>query len=163
VRELFLVFRSGAQQIGVAVPRHLVHVEPHDLRRPATGGKSATILAGTADVTCNIGQPRQTGWHFMEARRPGRAQALRPQLETDAARISVRARTATSIDEHIGRRLRAAREERGMSLTDLAALAQIAPQQLQKYETARTRVSASRLYQLSAILGRPVFWFFEGP
>jgi ribosome-binding protein aMBF1 (putative translation factor) len=98
----------------------------------------------------------------MEARKTGRARSVHARLETDASRITVRARAATSIDAHIGRRLRAAREDRGMSLTDLAGLARIAPQQLQKYETARTRVSASRLYQLSALLGRPVFWFFEG-
>jgi ribosome-binding protein aMBF1 (putative translation factor) len=72
-----------------------------------------------------------------------------------------RSRGLTEVDERIGRRLREARLTRNLSLTDLAKLAQIAPQQLQKYETARTRVSASRLYQLSQILERPVFWFFD--
>lgn len=72
-----------------------------------------------------------------------------------------RPRASTAVDQRIGRRLREARISRELSLLDLAGLAQIAPQQLQKYETARTRVSASRLYQLSQILRRPVFWFFE--
>lgn len=72
-----------------------------------------------------------------------------------------RSRGLTELDERIGLRLREARLTRKLSLTDLARLAQLAPQQLQKYETARTRVSASRLYQLSQILDRPVFWFFD--
>jgi ribosome-binding protein aMBF1 (putative translation factor) len=72
-----------------------------------------------------------------------------------------RPRASTAVDQRIGRRLREARVARDLSLIDLAGLAQIAPQQLQKYETARTRVSASRLYQLAQILNRPVFWFFE--
>lgn len=72
-----------------------------------------------------------------------------------------RPRASTAVDQRIGRRLREARLARDLSLLDLAGLAQIAPQQLQKYETARTRVSASRLYQLAQILRRPVFWFFE--
>ena len=72
-----------------------------------------------------------------------------------------RARASTAIDRRIGRRIRHARTTKQLSLIKLAELAQLAPQQLQKYETARTRVSASRLYQLAQILERPVFWFFE--
>lgn len=72
-----------------------------------------------------------------------------------------RPRASSSMDQRIGRRIREARTSRNLSLIELAGLAQIAPQQLQKYETARTRVSASRLYQLAKILDRPVFWFFE--
>ena len=72
-----------------------------------------------------------------------------------------RPRASSAMDLRIGRRIRKARTERNLSLSDLAAMAKIAPQQLQKYETARTRVSASRLYQLAQVLGRPVFWFFE--
>jgi ribosome-binding protein aMBF1 (putative translation factor) len=72
-----------------------------------------------------------------------------------------RPRASSTLDQRIGRRIREARTSRNLSLMQMAELAQIAPQQLQKYETARTRVSASRLYQLAQILDRPVFWFFE--
>ncbi|MDX2157342.1 MAG: helix-turn-helix transcriptional regulator [Hyphomicrobiaceae bacterium] len=82
---------------------------------------------------------------------------VEPKIGGDIAR----ARAPTSMDQHIGRRLREARLARNLSLIDLASRADLAPQQLQKYETARTRVSASRLYQLAVILDRPVFWFFE--
>jgi predicted transcriptional regulator len=83
-----------------------------------------------------------------------------PPGTADFANLA-RSRGLTKVDERIGLRLREARLTRNLSLTDLAQLARIAPQQLQKYETARTRVSASRLYQLSQILEKPVFWFFD--
>lgn len=88
-------------------------------------------------------------------------QGLEVQPSTASFANLARSRGLTEVDERIGLRLREARLTRSLSLTDLARLAQLAPQQLQKYETARTRVSASRLYQLSQILDRPVFWFFD--
>ncbi|MFV0296235.1 MAG: helix-turn-helix domain-containing protein [Hyphomicrobiaceae bacterium] len=70
-------------------------------------------------------------------------------------------RTPSDIDRLIGKRLREARKAANLTLMELAELVKIAPQQLQKYEAARTRVSASRLYQLAVVLDRPMFWFFE--
>ncbi len=35
-------------------------------------------------------------------------------------------------------------------------------QQIQKYEQGKNRIAASRLWQFSLILGRPISWFFEG-
>lgn len=83
------------------------------------------------------------------------------QIDFVATEDLARPRASSILDQRIGRRIREARTSRNLSLLELAGLAQIAPQQLQKYETARTRVSASRLYQLAQILDRPVFWFFE--
>ena len=95
----------------------------------------------------------------------GKARPLRQKNEGQAHAAQfdnlARSRGMTAVDQRIGQRLREARTMRNLSLLDLAGLASIAPQQLQKYETARTRVSASRLYQLAQILNRPVFWFFE--
>lgn len=65
-------------------------------------------------------------------------------------------------DMHIGRRLRLRRKLHGLSQTDLAARLNISYQQLQKYETGNTRISASRLYQTAQVLGVPVEYFFEG-
>jgi transcriptional regulator with XRE-family HTH domain len=50
----------------------------------------------------------------------------------------------------------------GISQPKLAAALGIAYQQLYKYEQAKNRISASRLHQLSKVLGVPVTFFFEG-
>jgi transcriptional regulator with XRE-family HTH domain len=39
---------------------------------------------------------------------------------------------------------------------------EVSYQQIQKYETARNRVSASRLYQLAQMLEVPITWFYDG-
>jgi transcriptional regulator with XRE-family HTH domain len=59
-------------------------------------------------------------------------------------------------------RLRQRRTALGMSQSPLAAALGIAYQQLYKYEQAVNRISASRLYELSKVLGVPVTFFFEG-
>jgi transcriptional regulator with XRE-family HTH domain len=66
------------------------------------------------------------------------------------------------VDIHVGLRLRQRRTALGMSQPKLAAALGIAYQQLYKYEQAKNRISASRLYDLSKLLGVPVTFFFEG-
>ena len=66
------------------------------------------------------------------------------------------------VDIHVGLRLRQRRTALGMSQPKLAAALGIAYQQLYKYEQAKNRISASRLYDLSKVLGVPVTFFFEG-
>lgn len=73
-----------------------------------------------------------------------------------------RRRSPHPIDVHVGLRLRDRRIELGMSQPKLAATLGIAYQQLYKYEQAKNRISASRLYQLSEVLDVPVTFFFEG-
>jgi transcriptional regulator with XRE-family HTH domain len=70
-------------------------------------------------------------------------------------------RTITSLDIHIGKRLRTRRNVRGLSMQDLAALTGISYQQIQKYELGGNRISASRLYQLACLLEVEPAWFFE--
>jgi transcriptional regulator with XRE-family HTH domain len=53
--------------------------------------------------------------------------------------------------------VRERRTELGISQPELAAY-----QQLYKYEQAKNRISASRLYELSEVLDVPVTFFFEG-
>ena len=48
-----------------------------------------------------------------------------------------------------------------MSQPELAAALGIMFQQLYKYEKAKNRISASRLYEMSKALGVPVTFFFE--
>lgn len=68
----------------------------------------------------------------------------------------------TAIDEHIGQRMQLRRVMMGMSQKDLAKICGVTFQQIQKYESAGNRISASRLFELSAALETPVSFFFAG-
>jgi len=50
----------------------------------------------------------------------------------------------------------------GLAQEDLAKSVGVAFQQLQKYETAANRVSASRLWDIARALRVPVTYFFDG-
>ncbi|MDA0239837.1 MAG: helix-turn-helix transcriptional regulator [Proteobacteria bacterium] len=65
------------------------------------------------------------------------------------------------IDVHVGRRMREKRTLLGLSQSHLAEKVGLTFQQIQKYERGTNRISASRLWQLSEILGVPIAWFFE--
>ena len=69
-------------------------------------------------------------------------------------------RRPNPVDAHVGRRLRVRRVLCGMSQTALADRLGITFQQLQKYESAANRISASRLWEISIILEVPIEWFF---
>ena len=71
-------------------------------------------------------------------------------------------RGTTSVDAHIGQKIRARRNLLGLSQTELADAAGITFQQIQKYEKGVNRVGASRLQQFSDALGVPPSYFFEG-
>ncbi len=66
------------------------------------------------------------------------------------------------VDVHVGRQLRVARELGGLTQTDIGKELGMSFQVVQKYEQGEIRVSASRLFQLSVLLGKPVGYFFEG-
>ena len=68
----------------------------------------------------------------------------------------------TPVDQHIGRRMQMRRVMLGMSQKDLAKRCGVTFQQIQKYETAGNRISASRLFELSTALETPVSFFFQG-
>ncbi len=68
----------------------------------------------------------------------------------------------TSVDEHIGQRVQLRRTMMGLSQKDLAKICGVTFQQIQKYETAGNRISASRLFELSTALATPVSFFFKG-
>jgi transcriptional regulator with XRE-family HTH domain len=65
------------------------------------------------------------------------------------------------VDEHVAKRLRLRRNLLGLSQDELARRLNLTPQLIQKYETAETRISASRLYDIAAQLAVPITWFFE--
>lgn len=66
------------------------------------------------------------------------------------------------VDTHVGKKIRQRRWLVGMTQQQLAELVGIKFQQIQKYETGANRVSASRLWDISAALGVPVSAFFDG-
>ncbi|WP_256754704.1 helix-turn-helix domain-containing protein [Mesorhizobium sp. Mes31] len=65
-------------------------------------------------------------------------------------------------DQHVGRQIASVRVQSDVSQGQLARSIGISFQQLQKYENARNRVSASMLYEIASSLGVPVGRFFEG-
>jgi transcriptional regulator with XRE-family HTH domain len=70
-------------------------------------------------------------------------------------------RQSTAIDVHVGRRLEERRLDLRWSRPQMAAACELSISQLIKYETGKNRLSASRLFQISVLLGVPVAWFFE--
>jgi transcriptional regulator with XRE-family HTH domain len=64
------------------------------------------------------------------------------------------------VDIHVGYRIRARRRFLGMSLKILANGLGVTLQQVQKYETGETRLSAARLSAIASSLGVPVSFFF---
>ena len=65
------------------------------------------------------------------------------------------------VDPIVGQRVRARRVLLGMSQEILADRLGLTFQQVQKYEKGSNRISASRLHQMSGVLGVPVSYFFE--
>ncbi len=65
------------------------------------------------------------------------------------------------IDVHVGSRVRLRRMLVGMSQEKLGDMLGLTFQQVQKYEKGANRVGASRLYQISRILGVSVQFFFD--
>ena len=66
------------------------------------------------------------------------------------------------VDVHVGGRVKAGRTLIGMSQTELGKRVGLTFQQIQTYEKGMNRIAASRLWQFSFVLGRPISWFFEG-
>lgn len=75
--------------------------------------------------------------------------------------LSKRGEGPNPIDVHVGQRLRLRRTLLGLSQETLGEAVGITFQQLQKYERGANRISASRLFNLSQVLGVPVTFFFE--
>lgn len=66
------------------------------------------------------------------------------------------------IDRHVGLRIRMRRKELGVSQERLAESIGLTFQQVQKYERATNRVSASKLWEMARALSTSVAYFYEG-
>ena len=71
-------------------------------------------------------------------------------------------RVPSAVDRHVGLRIRMRRRELGMSQERLAESIGLTFQQIQKYERAANRVSASKLWEIARVLRAPVSYFYEG-
>ncbi len=70
-------------------------------------------------------------------------------------------KAATSMDAHVGARVRLRRLVLGLSQERLAGLVGVTFQQVQNYELGANRISASRLQQIAAALNITPAYFFE--
>src|SRR5947207_15188367 len=70
-------------------------------------------------------------------------------------------RRPNPIDVHVGSRVRFRRMLLGMSQEKLGERLGLTFQQVQKYEKGINRIGASRLFDLSQVLGVPVQFFYE--
>ena len=68
----------------------------------------------------------------------------------------------TSLDWHIGNRIRIRRVLLGMTMRELAEVLHITHAQLQYYESGSNRLSASTLYNIATALGLSIEYFFQG-
>jgi transcriptional regulator with XRE-family HTH domain len=68
----------------------------------------------------------------------------------------------TPIDVHIAKKLRQFRLESGISQDELGELIGVTFQQIQKYEKAKNRIAACRLFEISQLLKKPMSSFFDG-
>jgi transcriptional regulator with XRE-family HTH domain len=85
-----------------------------------------------------------------------------PRSAKPGGRGRRKADTPHPVDVHVGARVRLRRIELGMSQEKLAAELGMTFQQVQKYESAANRISASRLFHIGKVLGVKVASFYEG-
>ena len=71
------------------------------------------------------------------------------------------ARKPTQADRFVGRQMRQARRELGLTQDALASLLGVTFQQIQKYEAGQSRLSAGRLRDVAIALRKPVGFFYE--
>jgi transcriptional regulator with XRE-family HTH domain len=71
-------------------------------------------------------------------------------------------RAPNPVDRHVGLRIRMRRKELGISQERLAESIGLTFQQVQKYERAANRVSASKLWEMARALKTTIAYFYEG-
>jgi transcriptional regulator with XRE-family HTH domain len=83
------------------------------------------------------------------------------QVIDDDDRDDRSSRRPNPIDAHVGSRVRLRRMLLGMSQEKLGEHLGLTFQQVQKYEKGVNRIGASRLFDLSHVLGVPVQFFYD--
>ena len=65
-----------------------------------------------------------------------------------------------AVDVHVGQVIRRRRRQLGLQQGVLADALDVTPQQIQKYETAQSRITASALFEIARVMKVPVAYFF---
>ena len=78
------------------------------------------------------------------------------------AQVELSIRRPSSVDVHVGGRVRVRRRLIHMTQETLADLIDVTFQQVQKYERGSNRISASKLFAIADALEVPISYFFEG-
>ncbi len=86
----------------------------------------------------------------------------KPRKKLRRRSYTVRESGPRPVDAHVGGRVRAGRTLIGMSQEELGKHLDLTFRQIQKYENGMNRITASKLWVISLVLGRPISWFFEG-
>ena len=68
----------------------------------------------------------------------------------------------TPIDRHVAEQLRAARTSAGVTQQSAAKHLRLTHRMIQQYESADTRITAGKLFQLSQLYRKPITAFFQG-
>ena len=68
----------------------------------------------------------------------------------------------SALDEFVGMRIRHCRWKAGLRQEDIAIRLGISLQQVRRYETGESRISASRLFDLACLFDVPITHFFAG-
>ena len=76
--------------------------------------------------------------------------------------VELSIRRPSSVDVHVGGRVRVRRRLIHMTQETLAALIAVTFQQVQKYERGANRISASKLFAIAEALDVPISYFFDG-
>jgi transcriptional regulator with XRE-family HTH domain len=76
--------------------------------------------------------------------------------------VDLAASSPNPIDRHVGLRIRMRRKELGFSQEKLAEAVGVTFQQIQKYERAANRVSASKLWEVAQALNTGIGYFYDG-
>ena len=84
------------------------------------------------------------------------------KLMSNTNRMKFKDLNSSLIDNYIGKRLKLRRIMLHMSQDEVASLVGVTFQQVQKYESGATKISANRLFILAKILQVDIQFFFEG-
>lgn len=84
-----------------------------------------------------------------------------PDMAKKSKPIRTNARQVTEADRFVGRKVKQARREAGLTQAKLADLLGVTFQQIQKYEVGYSRLSAGRVRDAAIALGKTIMFFYE--
>jgi transcriptional regulator with XRE-family HTH domain len=89
-----------------------------------------------------------------------RAQGFQPEQVAGERIMTDDSKSPEAVDVHVGQVIRRRRRQLGLHQGVLADALDVTPQQIQKYETAQSRITASALFEIARVMKVPVAYFF---